>query len=76
MSFWIEGRGLENQNLKRSMNCSCRGKPVPVFGDAALSLLLLKFTVELMTPKVESADKLLAVSPGVYTRVKLPGSPS
>jgi len=33
------------------MNCTCRGKPVPVFGDALLSLLLLKFKVELMIPK-------------------------
>jgi hypothetical protein len=36
------------------MNCICRGKPVPVFGDALLSLLLLKFTVELMIPKLRS----------------------
>src|SRR5438445_10280747 len=40
-----------SQNLKRTMNCTCRGKPVPLFGDALLSLLLLKFKVELMIPK-------------------------
>ena len=31
------------------------GNPVPVFGDAALSLLLLKFTVPLIRPKPEPA---------------------
>jgi len=39
------------------MNCSWRGKPVPVFGDALLSLLLLKFTVEVMIPKVPGVSK-------------------
>ncbi len=53
-----------NQNLKRTMNCSCRGRPVPVFGDAALSLLLLKFTVVLIIPKLPGAVRFVGPVPG------------
>src|SRR3984893_9268489 len=59
----------------------CRGKPVPVFGDAALSLFVLKFTVELMTPKPGGAESSRGFAGvGLYIR-KLPpkralGSPS
>src|SRR5215471_7842035 len=38
------------QNFTRTMNCNCLGNPVPVFGEALLSLLLLKFTVEVICP--------------------------
>src|SRR5260370_14270967 len=47
------------QNLMRNMNCSCRGNPVPVFGEPLLSLLLLKFTVELMTPNPPWGDRFV-----------------
>ena len=46
------------------MNWSCRGKPVPVFGEALLSLLLLKLTVDVMIPKLPAAVKFVGVAPG------------
>src|SRR5215469_8526731 len=58
------------------MNWSWRGNPVPVFGDALLSLLLLKFTVDVMIPKLPGAVKFVGVAPGVYVRERVPGSPS
>ena len=51
------------QNRARTINWICRGNPVPVLGEAALSLLLLKFTVELITPKFCGAVRLVTVFP-------------
>ena len=42
------------------MNCNCRGKPVPVLVEAALSLLLLKFAVF-----VEHAGRFVGGEAGV-----------
>src|SRR5579872_1628864 len=53
------------QNLRRTMNCSCRGSPVPVLGEAALSLLLLKLTVVLIRPKSPGTDRFVTVLPSV-----------